>query len=236
MSALSVQLLTSVSGLMQKLATVLVMCVSDLICDCAFSRFPLHGLLLLFSLLYIQWEIAHSQLWGAILCLCPCYLSISAYSRCWVTVGGVLVFPDETCLRFFGANVPGSLVDEWFSAMKHIIGPVETYALLVARSVWHQHLVGKRCIYFCDNYGAMDAFIKGTSSNSDIRELLLCFEKLECNGSHWPWFSRVPSASNCADDPTRVGHVLGRYLKGAIRDRCMCPLTGLQLTDFVGST
>ena len=152
------------------------------------------------------------------------------------TVGGVLVFPDETCPRFFGANVPGSLVDKWFSAMKHIIGPVETYALLVARSVWHQHLVGKRCIYFCDNYGAMDAFIKGTSSNSDIRELRLCFEKLECNGSHWPWFSRVPSASNCADDPTRVGHVLGRYLKGAIRDRCMCPLTGLQLTDFVGST
>ena len=47
---------------------------------------------------------------------------------------------------------------------------------------------------------------------------------------------RVPSASNCADDPTRVGHVLGRYLQGAIRDRCMCPLTGLQLSDFVGST
>ena len=151
------------------------------------------------------------------------------------TVGGVLVFPDETCPRFFGADVPGSLVDKWFSAMKHIIGPVETYALVVARSVWH-HLVGKKCIYFCDNYGAMDAFIKGTSSNSDIRELLLCFEKLECNGSHWPWFSRVPSASNCADDPTRVGHVLGRFLQGAIRDRCMCPITGLQLSDFVGST
>ena len=75
-----------------------------------------------------------------------------------------VVFPDGTCPRFFGADVPGSLVNKWFSAMKHIIGPVETYALVVARSVWHQHLVGKRCIYFCDNSGAMDAFIKGTSS------------------------------------------------------------------------
>ena len=114
-----------------------------------------------------------------------------------------------------GANVSGSLVNDWFSAMKHIIGPVET-SLVVVRSVWHQHLVSKRCIYFCDNYGAIDAFIKGSSSNSDIRKLLLCFEQLECNGSHWPWFSRVPSTSNCADDPTRVGHVLGSFLRGAV--------------------
>ena len=152
------------------------------------------------------------------------------------TVGGVLVFPDDTSPRFFGANVPESLVNDWFAAMKHIIGPVETYALVVARSVWHQHLVNKRCIYFCDNYGAMDAFIKGSSGNPDIRKLLLRFEQLECNGSHWPWFSRVPSASNCADDPTRVGHVLGKFLSGAVRDRCLCPMTGLELSDFVGAT
>ena len=148
----------------------------------------------------------------------------------------MLVFPDDTSPRFFGANVPESLVNDWFAAMKHIIGPVETYALVVARSVWHQHLVNKRCIYFCDNYGAMDAFIKGSSGNPDIRKLLLCFEQLECNGSHWPWFSRVPSASNCADDPTRVGHVLGSFLSGAVRDRCLCPITGLELSDFVGAT
>ena len=152
------------------------------------------------------------------------------------TVGGVLVFPDRTARRFFGSDVPRPLVDKWFSAMKHIIGPVGTYALVVARSVWHQFLVGKRCIFFCDNYGAMDAFIKGSWSNSDIRELLLCFEKLECNGSHWPWFSRVPSASNRADDPTRVGRVLGEFLRDAVRDRCLCPITGLELADFVSST
>ena len=146
-------------------------------------------------------------------------------------MGGVLVFPDQTGPRFFGPDVPRALVDKWFAAMKHIIGPVETYALVVARSLWHQYLVGKRRIFFChnDNYGAMDAFIKGSSSNADIRELLLCFEKLECNGSHWPWFSRVPSASNCADDPTRVGNVLGKFLAGAIRYRCFCPISGVEL-------
>ena len=47
---------------------------------------------------------------------------------------------------------------------------------------------------------------------------------------------RESSASNCADDPTRVGHVLGSFLHGAVRDRCLCPITGLELLDFVGST
>ena len=152
------------------------------------------------------------------------------------TIGGVLVFPDESEPRFFGSYVPDALVEKWFSTMKHIIGPVEAYALLVARAVWHKHLVGRRCIYFVDNYGAMDAFIRGSSSNAELRELLLCFEKLECNGFHWPWFTRVPSASNCADDPTRVGGVLGKFLISALRDSCLCPLTGKQLADFVSTT
>ena len=51
MSALSVQFLTDVSGLMQKLANVLVMYESELICDCALSRFLLFSqyLILLLS-------------------------------------------------------------------------------------------------------------------------------------------------------------------------------------------
>ena len=39
------------------------------------------------------------------------------------TIGGVLVFPDESEPRFFGSYVPDALVEKWFSTMKHIIGP-----------------------------------------------------------------------------------------------------------------
>lgn len=73
------------------------------------------------------------------------------------------------------------------------------------------HLVGQSCIYFCGNDGAKDAFIR-LFGCEELRELLLCFEKLESHGFHWPWFTRVPSASNCADDPTRVGGILGKVL------------------------
>ena len=50
------------------------------------------------------------------------------------------------------------------------------------------------------------------------------------------FIGRGSLASNCADDPTRVGGVLGKFLISALRDSCLCPLTGKQLTDFVSTT
>ena len=148
------------------------------------------------------------------------------------TVGGVLIFPSSSTPRFFGCSVPDKLTTQWFGEMKHIIGPVEAYAVLVARKVWHQFVVGNRCIYFIDNFGAMDAFIKGSSTSRDFREILLGFERQECNGLHWPWFSRVPSPSNCADDPSRIGAVKCDTLLNSVRDSCWCPLTGARLLDI----
>ena len=62
---LFVQFLTDVSGLMQKLANVLVTYESELICDCAVSRFLLFSQYLIYSsypFLYVQWKIEHSRL------------------------------------------------------------------------------------------------------------------------------------------------------------------------------
>ena len=146
--------------------------------------------------------------------------------------GGLIFFPGADPPRFLGSKVPQGLIDEWFVDMKHIIGPVETYAVLVARALWHKHLVSARCIYFIDNYGAMDAYIKGSSQSVYFRRMLLAFERLEANGYHWPWFTRVPSFSNLADDPTRLGLV--QDFPDMIRDSCFCPLLGCRLTDFTG--
>ena len=147
-------------------------------------------------------------------------------------VGGLIFFPGDVPPRFFGGKVPKGLTDEWFVDLKHIIGPVEAYAVLVARALWHKHLVGTRCIYFIDNYGAMDAFIKGSSHSVYFRKMLLAFERLEANGYHWPWFTRVPSFSNIADDPTRLGLV--ESFPDMTRDDCFCPLLGCRLENFEG--
>ena len=82
-----------------------------------------------------------------------------------------------------------------------------------------------------DNYGAMDAYIKGTSTNAQIRRILLAFEEAECLHHSWPWLSRVSSKSNCADDPSR-GELKGLVGPGFVRDSCFCPITGPLVADL----
>jgi hypothetical protein len=115
--------------------------------------------------------------------------------------------------------------------MEHIIGPVEAYAVAVARMVWHQFLVALPCFYFIDNNAAMDAFVRGNSRSSIFRDILLCFEDQELRGHTWPWFTRVPSPSNCSDDPSR-GKNDALMARGAVRDTCLCPITRNTLSNL----
>ena len=128
-------------------------------------------------------------------------------------------------------HVSRAVVSEWSKDLKHVIGPVEAYAVSAARLLWHQRLAGQHVVFHVDNYGAMDVFVKGSSASKHIRDILLAFEKCESTHPAWPWFSRVPSASNCADDPSRG--VLDKFVgETFIRERCLCPLTRVFLEDL----
>ena len=94
------------------------------------------------------------------------------------TVGGFLINRDLDVVEFFACNVPDTLVKQWQVEMKHIIGPVELYGVVLARHLWHTQLVGKHCLYFVDNYAAMDACIRGSSGSPIFRQLLLSFERV----------------------------------------------------------
>ena len=147
------------------------------------------------------------------------------------TVGGVLHRSGDITVRFFACHVSRAVVSEWSKDLKHVIGPVEAYAVSAARLLWHQHLAGQHVVFHVDNYGAMDAFVKGSSASKHIRDILLAFEKCESTHPTWPWFSRVPSASNCADDPSRG--VLDKFVgETFLRERCLCPLTRVFLEDL----
>ena len=146
-------------------------------------------------------------------------------------IGGILFSSLSGPTRFFACEVPATLAERWQSDMMHIIGPVETYAVAVARCVWEIALKGCRCVYYIDNYGALDAFIKGFSSNAYMSDILLSFEQRELSGPSWPWFTRVPSESNCADDPSRAqfSHLVSL---GVLRDKGSCPVLGCELGDL----
>ena len=145
------------------------------------------------------------------------------------TIGGVMF--NDNKFEYFSCAVPERLVEEWGSMFSHFIGLVELYAILVSRLLWNDHLSGSRTIYFIDNNSSMDACIKGTSGSRPVRELLLCWEKMEEKARTWTWFTRVPSQSNPADEPSRACHDLMVKL-GAVRRQATCPLTGVPLVDL----
>ncbi|CAE7566848.1 unnamed protein product [Symbiodinium sp. CCMP2592] len=102
------------------------------------------------------------------------------------TVGGVLMFQNQVH-TYFGCSVPAVLVSRWAESMCHFIGPIEAYAVAVARKAWHQFIAGHRCIFYIDNVPAQDSFIKGTSANHHVRDILLSFEAAEELSASWSW-------------------------------------------------
>ena len=135
-------------------------------------------------------------------------------------------------VKAFGVHVPEVLLNEWKSAGKrHLIGPVEMYAVILARSTWRAEVGGRRIIYFVDHCGVMNSYIKGSSADKTWRKLLFEFEKQEANHPSIPWFCRVASQSNIADGPSRgVWSEMNKLYRFA---RChpVCPITRMKLRE-----
>ena len=80
---------------------------------------------------------------------------------------GAVIFDSRNTevVKAFGVHVPDILLEEWRSAGKrHLIGPVEMYAVILARSTWTAQVGGRRIIYFVDHCGVMNSCIKGPSA------------------------------------------------------------------------
>ena len=56
---------------------------------------------------------------------------------------------------------------------------------------------------YIDNEAAKFALIKGSSPTRDSAWLVQEFWEREAHLETFTWFERVPSAANCADDPSR---------------------------------
>ncbi|CAE7672319.1 SLC24A2 [Symbiodinium sp. CCMP2592] len=152
-------------------------------------------------------------------------------------VGGVMFAPSLSGglkVRAFGSLVPKTLLEAWHAKGKrHLIGQVEMFAVIIARSCWANVLDGARVIYFVDHSGVLAACISGSSKEDTWRKLLCALEKADSLPA-LQWFSRVPSHSNISDGPSRGRWegLLRAFPECAIDDPC-CPLTGTVLQRFV---
>ena len=108
-----------------------------------------------------------------------------------------------------------------------MIGQTELYAVVLARKLWASYINNSRCIFFIDHGGVMSACIKGNAKDAAWRTLLLKMEEVDEPAPALGWFTRVPSASNIADGPSRGSF---DQLREFIRDEPTCILTDVPLS------
>lgn len=93
-----------------------------------------------------------------------------------------------------------------------IIFEAEVLAAVVATVLWKSVLKDVRTLLFVDNEGAKFALLKGYNDNSVVDRLAEVFVECESETHIYLWISRVPSASNVADEPSRgiVSHLINK--------------------------
>ena len=119
-------------------------------------------------------------------------------------LGGVLVDPSGKVVSFFSICLQVQHMSSLGAdSKKTIIFEAELLALVLAFAVWKERLMAVPLICFVDNNSARDVAISGAGRNAAARTLVGFLIKLEMVVCSSPWYSRVPTPSNVADDPSR---------------------------------
>ena len=109
----------------------------------------------------------------------------------------------DNTVQMFGNRVDDDVLKDWLTELNHPVGLTEMYAVVVALDLWKETIAGRRVICFCDNWTAIDVFVKSLSPIRWWRRLLLALERIDENLNCLLWMARVASPSNVADPPSR---------------------------------
>ena len=119
-------------------------------------------------------------------------------------VGGVLVSASGRVCEFFGEAVPSSLMDKLLSFSENPIFELELIPLLICLKIWAPLLKGSQVVFYLDNDGARHSMIRTYGGSSFAEKVIETFLLLENDLELKTWFSRVPTSSNIADNPSRL--------------------------------
>ncbi|CAE7784940.1 unnamed protein product [Symbiodinium sp. CCMP2592] len=113
-------------------------------------------------------------------------------------VGGILYDPLGKPLSFFAASLPFDALNRLKETSSHPIYEVELLAIWAALKLWMNRLTRCLVVIYLDNEAAKGALVSGK------------FLDLEDSARIRPWYGRVPTSSNPADEPSRsvFGHLL----------------------------
>ena len=122
-----------------------------------------------------------------------------------VTCGAVVFDVSSGACYVFGGHCPPDIVAAWRATSgEQVICQAELYPMVLARHHFKELMRDRRVLYFVDNNAARDSSIRGDSDSLASRTLLSIFHAADISEPAWHWFSRVPTHSNIADDPSRL--------------------------------
>jgi hypothetical protein len=120
-------------------------------------------------------------------------------------VGGVLYDEYGRAMRYFSDCLEASdLAVSGFPEHKQtFIFETEILAVIVALQIWKEEIADRPIVIFVDNNSAKDVAISGSARTKTPLMLVSLLLTLEDEISIVPWYARVPSNSNPADEPPR---------------------------------
>lgn len=120
------------------------------------------------------------------------------------TVGGVLVNPWGYCVQHFGCKIPSNIMDLLLEHSKHPIHEIEIIPVLLSFELWGPTVAHSQVVHYLDNESGRMALLKGVGETPSARLLIHSVMGAETSFQTKSWYARVPSASNIADDPSRL--------------------------------
>ena len=91
----------------------------------------------------------------------------------------------------------------------------------MSRLIWSKRLAGRNVIYFVDHESARLALIKMYLPVLPTLDILMQITAWDFKHQSHPWYSRVPTYSNIADDPSRM---CAKFLKAHLGARVVEPI------------
>ena len=104
---------------------------------------------------------------------------------------------------FFSERVPESILRAWQHRLPKVISALEFFAAVLGVELLNKSFSAIRTFLYVDNEAARASLISMYSPLLAHNEFLRKLQKTVMRCSLYMWTSRVPSASNPADDPSR---------------------------------
>ncbi len=120
------------------------------------------------------------------------------------TIGGVLIHPCGGIVACLGEPLPEELTDQFVAESRHPIYELELFPVLISVVLWGASMASSHAVCYLDNDAARSSLIRAAGASELGSWLIELVVQFEMEHNLLPWFARVPSISNPANEVSRL--------------------------------